>query len=368
MFNKYDPPLSVRLSLIIMGVLAFFYILSAGQRIIVPILFALIIAILLNPLVNLLKKKLHRVVAITIALLVAFLFIAALFIFIATQINILSDSMPLLRQKLLDLIASTLQWLSEAFHLSSSQIQTWVVKVETEGLKNGPGVIGETISTISGALIIAFLIPVYTFLILFYKPLLLSFVAKLFPSDNYQAVKEVLVETKSLIQNYLIGLMLEFALLSSLYSISLFILGIQYALLLGVVGGLLNLIPYIGRIVAVCLAMTIALITKEPIFAFYVFIAYTLSKFIDNNFISPVIVASKVKINALVSIIVVLMGGTIWGVAGMFLSIPITAIAKVIFDRIDGLKPFGYLLGDTMPPVGLDLFFVRPNKEETTTN
>ncbi len=72
---------------------------------------------------------------------------------------------------------------------------------------------------------------------------------------------------------------------------------------------------------------------------------------IDNNYIVPKIVASKVKINALFSIIVVFAGNALWGVPGMFLSIPMLAIIKLICDHIEPVKPWGFLLGDTMPPI-----------------
>jgi predicted PurR-regulated permease PerM len=96
--------------------------------------------------------------------------------------------------------------------------------------------------------------------------------------------------------------------------------------------------------------MMIALVTKDSAwYAFYVMAVYYLVQLIDNNYIVPKIVASKVRINALVSILVVLAGGALWGVSGMFLSIPLIAIIKVICDHIDSLHPIGYLLGDTMP-------------------
>jgi len=144
-----------------------------------------------------------------------------------------------------------------------------------------------------------------------------------------------------------------------LNSSALLILGIQYAILLGIIGALLNVIPYIGGLIAITLPMLVALATKEPVYALFVFGAYVAVQFIDNNFIVPRIVASKVKINALMSIIVVLLGGALWGVAGMFLAIPLTAIIKVILDRIEPLKPFGFLLGDTMPDPSKDMFKIR---------
>jgi predicted PurR-regulated permease PerM len=108
----------------------------------------------------------------------------------------------------------------------------------------------------------------------------------------------------------------------------LLIIGIDYAILIGIIGALLNIIPYIGGLIAIAIPVLLAIATKNPIDALWVFIAYMIVQFIDNNFFVPKIVASKVKVNALVSIVVVLIGGALWGVPGMFLSIPLTASLK----------------------------------------
>jgi predicted PurR-regulated permease PerM len=143
-----------------------------------------------------------------------------------------------------------------------------------------------------------------------------------------------------------------------LNSTALLIIGVDYAILFGIIGAILNLIPYIGGIVAISLPMMMALLTGTPMKALLVLGAYVLIQLIDNNYLVPKVVASKVKVNALISIIVVLIGGALWGVAGMFLSIPLTAICKVVFDRIESLKPIGFLIGDNMPPIGRDLLRV----------
>ena len=138
-----------------------------------------------------------------------------------------------------------------------------------------------------------------------------------------------------------------------LNSAGLLLIGVNYAILLGIFGAFLNIIPYIGGIIGVALPMIVALLTQSTTGVLLVFIVYAIIQFIDNHYIVPKLVASKVRINALVSIIVVLAGGALWGVPGMFLSIPLTAMLKVIFDHIDGLKPWGFLLGDTIPVISI---------------
>jgi predicted PurR-regulated permease PerM len=184
-----------------------------------------------------------------------------------------------------------------------------------------------------------------------------------FGAENREEVSKIVSQVKSLIQNYLSGLVIEAVLVAILDISALLILGIEYAFLLGILGALLNVIPYLGGIVAVALPMMVAFATKtSPIYPLYIMAAYYFIQLIDNNFIVPKIVASKVKINALVSIIVVLAFGALWGIPGMFISIPLTAIIKLIFDHIEPLKPWGFLLGDTMPQ--MTIFKIKPGNKK----
>jgi predicted PurR-regulated permease PerM len=165
-------------------------------------------------------------------------------------------------------------------------------------------------------------------------------------------VKEIVTQIKTVIQRYLVGLVIEAGMMAIMNTAALLILGIEYAVILGILAALLNVIPYIGGIIAVALPMMVALVTKStPWYAFYVLIAYYVIQLIDNNYIVPYIVASKVKINALFSVIVVLAGNALWGIPGMFLSMPLLAIVKLMCDNIESLKPWGFLLGDTMPSI-----------------
>jgi predicted PurR-regulated permease PerM len=189
---------------------------------------------------------------------------------------------------------------------------------------------------------------------LFYHPILLEFFRRIFGEDNRSQASPIISQIKTLIQRYLTGLVIEAFIVAALDTAALLILGIEYAIVLGILGALLNVIPYLGGLVAVALPMMIALVTKaSPWYAVYVLAAYYFIQLIDNNYIVPIIVASKVKINALVSIIVVLAFGALWGIPGMFISIPLTAIAKLVFDHIEPLKPWGFLLGDTMPTIAI---------------
>ena len=159
-------------------------------------------------------------------------------------------------------------------------------------------------------------------------------------------IYEILEHIKHIIRKYITGLFLEMAIVAIVACLVFWVLGVKYVFLLGLLVGILNIIPYIGGLIAIAIPMMLAFAIVSPISALWVLIAYLIVQFIDNNLLVPKIVASKVEVSALVSIIVVLIGGSLWGVAGMFLSIPLTAIFKVIFDRIEGLEAFGFLIGD----------------------
>jgi predicted PurR-regulated permease PerM len=326
--------------------------LYLAKSIIVPIVFAMIISIVLHPLVNFLVKiKINRVISIITTLLLTFLIMSALGLLIISQISRFSESWPELVEKFTVIINQAISEISGYLDINPQQIYGWIAKTQADILNSSSAAIGKTLATVGNGLVIIFLIPVYIFLMLYYQPLLIEFIRKLFGSSNQTKVNYVVTQTKSVVQQYLIGLLIEALIIAVLEIITLLVLGIDYAILLGVLGALLNMIPYIGGLVAVAMPMAVALVTKDNSwYAVYVLIIYYIIQLIDNNFIVPKIVSSKVRINALFSIIAVIAGNALWGITGMFLSIPLLAIVKVIFDNIDPLKPWGFLLGDTMPP------------------
>lgn len=349
-------PAYLKLTLVMLGLIAFFFILWIGQDILAPLVFATILAIVLNPLVNRFSRMgVNRVVAIVIALIVALAVIAGLIYFLSSQVAHFSESFPVVKVKFKSLIDESIQWTAQYFNVKEQAIRDWLSRAKAKGMENGSALVGSTLSTLGGVFAFVFLLPVYIFMILFYKSLLLEFITRLFPREQHAMVGEVLLQTRSLIQRYLVGLLLEAVIVAVLDSVGLLVIGIDYAILLGVIAALLNVIPYIGGIVAISLPMLMAIATKSPTAALLVLVVYSAVQFVDNHYIVPMIVASRVKLNALVSIVVVLFGGALWGISGMFLAIPLTAIVKVICERVDPLQPFGYLLGDDQPHIASTL-------------
>jgi predicted PurR-regulated permease PerM len=349
--EKLKLPLYAKASIFFIGLFAFFFFLYIAKTIIVPLVFATILAIVLHPVVNFFVRiKINRVAAIAITMLLTMVVITAFCTLLFSQASRFSESWPVLVDKFTEILNKTIAWLSVNFDIKPQKIHVWIAKTTADIINLSSAAIGQTLVVVGSGLVILFLIPVYIFLILFYHPILIEFIHRLFGTSNQTKVKEIVTQTKTVIQSYLIGLIIEATLMAAMNTLALLILGIPYALILGVLGALLNVIPYIGGLVAVALPMAVALVTKTTSwYVVYVMAAYYFIQLIDNNYIVPYIVASKVKINALFSIIVVLAGNALWGIPGMFLSIPLLAIVKLVCDNIEPLKPWGFLLGDTMP-------------------
>lgn len=340
-------PFFIKSTVVLFGLILLTYTLYNLKDLLTPIAFAVIIAILLNPLVNRFQQiKFPKILSIIVAMLIAFLVIIGIFYFLSSQIARLSESFPLLVKKF-DMILNQLQnFLQQSFGLTINK----QVELLNDAINSSKAVVGQTLGSALGMVGFVLLLPVYVFLFLLYKTLILNFLYKVFAEANSAKVAEVLSETKVSIQGYMVGLLMEAGIIAVLNSTALLILGVDYAILLGVIGALLNLIPYIGGLIAILLPVLMATVTEDGYTTQLLIIgAYALIQFVDNNFLVPKIVSSKVRINALISILVVLFGGALWGVSGMFLSIPFVAILKIIFDRIDDLKPWGELLGDDIP-------------------
>jgi predicted PurR-regulated permease PerM len=186
-----------------------------------------------------------------------------------------------------------------------------------------------------------------TFFLLFYRRIILNFLLAVFKEVNSVIVNEVIGNIQNIIRQYILGLLLEMVIVATACCIAFEIMGIKYAILLGLITGLFNIIPYIGIATALLLSILITFATGAGggtvLIVAIVIIGIHL---IDSNLLLPLIVGSKVKINALITVLGVVIGEMLWGIPGTFLAIPVIAIAKIIFDRIESLKPWGLLLGD----------------------
>ncbi|MFP5041001.1 AI-2E family transporter [Parasediminibacterium sp. JCM 36343] len=340
-------PFYLKSTIILFGLILFAFIMVNLREILIPIAFSLLIAILLNPVCNWLERNLlPKVGAIAVSVILAIVVITGVAYFLTIQINGFASQMPLLKKKFAEMFLHCQQYAAIHFNMPLAKQEAYI----NNGISELKPYIERTLGNVVGSIAVIFLVPVYTFLFLYYKSLLLNFLYETSAEQNYQEVTSVLAKTKGAIQNYMMGIIIEAAIIASLNSITLFIFGIKYAILLGVIGAILNILPFVGGILGVFLPLVIATITKDGYGTqIGIIVSYTIIQFIDNHFIVPYVVSAQVKINALISIVIVLLGGSAWGLSGMFLSIPFIGVLKIIFDSVPELKSLSKLLGNEIP-------------------
>lgn len=338
-----------KLSLVLFVVIAFGFIIHIGQDIIVPVALAGLLAVVLLPVNRYLEKKVGRVAAIIISLVSFFIVFGSMVYFLVDQITNFIDDIPTIRRQLDKHISTLQRWVYDNFHFNKRE-QKEIIEQGTTQIKEttgGGGLIGQTFLSITEFFMVVILMPIYTFLILYYRDMIRQFLVDLFKTEHRQKVFEVIGESRVIVYNYMVGLSIEMAIITAINTLGFLIVGIKYALFLGLLAALLNLIPYVGMLIASIFCMLVTLTSSPDITdVIWVLVVLMVVQFFDNNIIMPRVVGSKVKINALITILGVVIGGALCGLSGMFLSIPIIAILKVIFDRVEGLKPWGRILGD----------------------
>ena len=351
--NLTQLPFYARVCLVLVSIYVLGTLVYLGSDIIMPICFAILLAMLLLPVVNwLIRKGMPGVPSIIIAILVAALFVGGIIYFLSSQVASFMSDLPAIKEKLSHHITTVQTWINDQLNISVKQ-QDSAIESAKQNIQQSPSGMGTALLGVAGALVMLILLPIYTFLILYYRKLIHKFFLDVFASRYREQVEGVLSDSKTIVQGYMVGLLLELGIVTVLNTTGFLIVGVQYAVFLGLFAAVLNLIPYIGMLVASVLCMAVTLTSSDNLSeVIWVGVILVVVQFIDNNFIMPYIVSSKVRINALVTIVGVLVGGALAGLSGMFISIPGIAIMKAIFDRVEGLKPWGELLGDDQKRVG----------------
>lgn len=323
-----------------------------GQSVISPLLISLLFAILLRPISAFLntKLKIPNTLACLITILLFVLFFGAILYFISTQLAVMANDWDKIKANLFTHYHNLQAYVNDTFSISKSEQDEMINKATNDSMSTGKQIVSSTVMSFSDSLMSLILIPIYIFLILLYRTHFVAFLCQLFKEKYHPKLEDILKTIKTSVQSYIIGLLFEFIIVSVLTAVGLMFLGLKYAILLGVITGLLNLIPYIGILIAGILTVIASLTgTSDLSIILGILIVNVVVQLIDNNILVPMVVSSKVEINSIASIVGIIIFGMIAGISGMFLAIPIMAIMKVIFDRIDSLKPWGYLLGDDLP-------------------
>ncbi len=344
-------PYYAKLAMILFALFLIFYGIYVGHEILTPLAFSFLFSILLRPVeIFITKCRVPKAIAILLSIFFAILFVYGIIDFVSRQIASFMSDIPAIERNLNTLWREIKQWGYQTFGVNYRQ-QDQMLESAKSGTIDSLGGSAQTFNLITASVLTLTLIPIYVFLFMYYRPMLLQFLVDLFKEEHGEKVREVIREIKNVVQHFVVGVLIETGIVAAANTIGLLLIGAPYAALLGIIGALLNMIPYIGGIVQLIFsALVIYSNTGSiPLLIWSTVILFVV-QFIDNNILVPWIIGTKVQLNSLISIIGVLVGGALAGIGGMFLSIPTLAICKVIFDRVDDLKPWGRLFGTDDDP------------------
>jgi predicted PurR-regulated permease PerM len=322
-----------------------------GRSLLIPLLLSGYISMLLVPVCNALERwKFPPALATLAALLGALVLIGGIFTLFFTQLSSFAQDLDNVQGRLDELIGHLNNWLSSITGTETNigsllEKQNLVDMVKA----NSRDITTSLLNTMGNASSVV-LLPVFIFLFLLYRNHLSSFIERLYPEHEPGEIRATLQGLRRIIQKYILGLLQVIAIMAVLGSLALWLIGIKHAIFFGVFAGLMNLIPYLGPLLAALLPITFALITKDSLFyPLAVFVSFQLIQLLEGNFLTPKIVGSSVSLNPMITFLGILVGASLWGVIGMILIIPSLAILKKLFELSPATQAYAFLMGAEQP-------------------
>lgn len=322
-------------------------ILYFGKSVLIPISFALLISFILYPVCVWMEQKgLSRLVAIVISislLVIAGLFVVTLLIY---QFMSFLNEWPALQEKLAASSQEVSIVLSQVFGISSERQQEWVSKLSNQASVNILLFIKNMATASAFSAVLLVLIPVYSFLILYYRRSWMKIVKRLFPQESIESLHKIISLTIKNYYNFIKGMAIVYLIVGILNSIGLLLLGVPHAILFGFIASVLTFIPYVGIMVGSLLPIAIAWITYDSVwYPVGIVAVFAFVQYLEANVIFPFAVSSRLNVNTLVMLIAIFVGGILWGLAGMILFVPFVGIAKLIADHNPKWKTLSMILG-----------------------
>jgi len=341
-------PLYARVAFMLLILVLVIYLLEVGKGIFVPLLFSLLIAFLLYPVCKKLEKKagMGTYMAAFLAISGFVVLIAVLAYLTTIQILRFSQDIPLIQQKVTSWIDGAQDYIIREYQVNSNQQLEYLRQMTNSMTSYATNYLGALFIGVTEFVFWMVLVFIYTYFILTHRRLLLHFIMRLFRREFRMKVRSIVMETRQVTNYYLQGLFIEFVVVTVANSLGLYLLGVRYALLLGVITALLNIIPYLGIIIGCVITAFITLAHGTPALAFQAIAVLFFLHVLDANILLPRVIGMKMKMNTLSTIIAVLVGSVLWGLSGMFLAIPLGAMLKIIFDHVESLEPWGMVMGE----------------------
>ena len=330
----------------------FFLFLSFGGlyfagEFLIPVTLAAIFSMLFIRFCNWMEAKgLKRGLASLLCVALFLLTIGVLIFLMSWQLSRLADNMDEMKTRLMDLFNTMRSWLSNTFGISFKQQEKMVTEQGSSGAGTAGSMAMSFVTSTFGILINALLVTVYMYLFLYYRSHIKNFILKLTNRGDKDLADEIVNKSGKVAQKYLSGLGAMIFLLWVMYGIGFSLVGVENALFFAVLCGILEIIPFVGNLTGTTVTV-ISVVAQggDAKTIIWVLITYFIVQFIQTYILEPLVVGEQVSINPLFTVMSIVVGEMVWGVAGMILAIPLIGILKIICDHVPDLQPYGFLMG-----------------------
>lgn len=328
----------------ILLIVIFFY---WGAPFLIPFIFGVFFAFLMVPLCNLLEKiRINRTIASLLSTLVVFIVFGGTLLLFITQVKLFVSDMPEMEEKVGSIIESTQNSIESITSLSFGEQEEILEERYGQIIEKIEPYVTGFLGDLFGTVFSFFLVLVYVFLLLLYRERIFDFMLMYVAENAEDSAKDTLSKISKVAFHYLWGRVQVMILLGVMFYITFISFGLPYALLFALFGAVITIIPYIGPLLSGLLPVIFSFLFFDSLNKILLFSAIVLViQLVESYVLEPLILGKQVKLNPLVIIVVIVIGGIIWGLAGMILFVPIIAMVKIVSLTHPGLKPIGFLLG-----------------------
>lgn len=323
------------------------YALIEAQQFLAPLVLAGLFSYLLYPIGNFLEKHgVPRILANLICILVAAGVLTGVIFFFSEQFSVFAEDFPEMKQQAVKNLRDMEEWIVSTFGLSREAVRGWLDDRLTD-VGNSGGAFKTAFKATSNTLVVVGLMPVYIFLMLYYRNKFHEFILRLAPDNEADRTENILDKVNNVAEKYMTGVFIVVLILSVTHSVALSILGLKYPVLLGVTAALFNFIPYFGTLIGAIIPLLFSILAMDSLnYALWVLIYFLIIQFVENNILTPNITGGIVRLNPLVTILSLIVGSMVWGVMGMFVIVPIMAMFRIFCEHVGFLKPIAFLLSN----------------------
>jgi predicted PurR-regulated permease PerM len=345
----------INLTFVVLFIILFFHVIIVAKHFLSPLILAVIFSYLLYPLVTFLEKhRFNRILANLISIILLITVLSIAIHLIIKNLDGLIQNLPNLKAQAHANIDKLAVFIERDFDISTIKQKQLIKDGITNLFRIGSDFSKSFFSATTSTIFQLGILPVFIFYLLYYRDRIYDFIMMITPKKRIKVIDKIIKEISYVTPRYIGGIFTVVIILSILNSIGLYIIGLEYALLFGIISATFNFIPYFGTWIGASIPFTFALLTGNSFhLALSVFFMFVIIQFLENNILTPNITGRYVNLNPLFTIIIIIIGGLVWGIVGMFVIIPLTAMVKIILDNFNSSKPYAYLIGANQNEKGI---------------